>query len=211
MSDYTGEHIPTTAEVAQLSAETRADMAAAYLSGLEPGRQPLGLFTQLSRLSVMSIVELVPVRAQPKAKTAEILLLRRPQDDPWWPGQWHVPGTVILPSDEVIFNGDIDFDNPNFDPIDSYTSPVSRLVQRELQDKVEIMHGPYLLESRFRLGERGYESAVMLWAEVNHSDDQTLEDGQFFVPADITDRSPVGGLVAGHQRLAHRAAEAFDQ
>lgn len=202
-------HTPSPEEVAQLSAEEAAAAAAVYLERLEPGRQPLELYTQLSRLTVMSTVELVPLRKDPETGRIQALLTQRPEDDKWWPNQWHVPGSTILPSDEVTDDDLIDFKNEDFNPLDSYRSPLDRIVAEELRGGIDIVEGPYLLEARHRAGIRGPESTVMFWAEVETVDGLVLPVGQFFDAEDIGAQSPVGGLIVGHAGLIERAAAAY--
>lgn len=49
-------------------------------------------------MAATPIIEVVPLRKSSNGKV-EILLLKREADDPVWPGQLHVPGTVVRASD----------------------------------------------------------------------------------------------------------------
>lgn len=72
--------------------------AAAIIEQLpQTGLLPTDLFLAISRRWVNAIVELVPVRHT--SKKIEILLIRRPPDDPNWPNELHVPGTVLRATD----------------------------------------------------------------------------------------------------------------
>lgn len=71
--------------------------AARVLSKLEPGFLPRPIFEQVTRLNVTPIIELVPLRKG--ANYIEVLLLKRADDDPSWPGMLHTPGTVLRSTD----------------------------------------------------------------------------------------------------------------
>jgi len=68
--------------------------AAEILSSLEPGFLPKPIFEQFTRLCVTPIIELVPFRLNSKGDI-EILLKKRPKNDPDWPDMLHTPGTVL--------------------------------------------------------------------------------------------------------------------
>lgn len=74
--------------------------AAAILAKLQPGYLPEPLFDQITRLHVTSTVVLALLRITDSA-TPEILLIRRGTgpNEPIWPGHWHLPGTMLRPTD----------------------------------------------------------------------------------------------------------------
>lgn len=203
--------IPSTEEIGKLAKETQANMAAAYLAGLEPGRYPLSLFEQLSRLAVMSTVELVPLRRNKETGRTEVLLTQRPESDPWWGRQWHVAGSVILPNDEVTHDSEIDFDSTDFNPTSSYDSIINRLIQNEFKGSIEVGDGPHLYNARYRRGIRGPESTVMFWAGVDVKDvkDGDLPIGTFFDTETIAQDPPEGGLIVGHANSIKLATAAY--
>ena len=67
------------------------------LKQIEPGFLNFDVFIQIARLVVLSIIEFVPLRI--KGDKIEVLLLSRGGDDPIWPNELHVPGTVIRPTE----------------------------------------------------------------------------------------------------------------
>ena len=90
------------------------------LSKLEPGYLPQPIFLELARLSVTAILELVPLRKNRDNKI-EVLVVKRPDNDPHWAGQFHTPGTVLLPTDDNDFQSalervfrEIDRDKGNY-------------------------------------------------------------------------------------------------
>jgi hypothetical protein len=206
-------HIPSAPEVAALDPADRAALAAAYLAGIETddrGRLPLEVFAALAGRMSLSTVEVALLRRNSETGAAEILLLQRPDNDAWWVGQWHLPGTVIRDKDEVPYDDDIDFDDPGFEPIDSYRGPVERLMDNELKGGVVLADGPYLYGARFRRGVRGPESTVMLYAGVEVTDpDGALPVGRFFNVQELLANPPDEGLIVGHAFAVARAAARY--
>lgn len=117
------------------------------LGQLEPGYQPLEVFLELARIVALPILELVPVRRSDKG-VIEVLLLKRETHDSHWPGELHVPGTVIRATD-----ADKGMDTA-FQRI--YTD---ELRSTQLGDLVYV--GTVLHKSR-----RGTEYAAIYWCEV---------------------------------------------
>jgi hypothetical protein len=89
MTALTIQAEPTQAEIHQ---------AASILARLGPGFLPFDIFSQVARLCVMPILELVPLRRN-HAGQLEILLFKRPGNDPHWANGLHTPGTVIRATD----------------------------------------------------------------------------------------------------------------
>ena len=116
------------------------------LSGLEPGFYPYEVFKQFARLNTLSIVEIVPLRFN-KSKV-EVLLLRRDEEDEFWPGLLHTPGCVVRSSD--IRNGK--------------NLALRRVLKDELND-LEVS-SPIFVSHQYRVSERGSESAQIFWVEV---------------------------------------------
>lgn len=191
-----------------LSVINRSSEAAQLLRGLEPGYQTLELFTELARLATMSTVELVPLKFSSSTERTEVLLLQRPATDPWWPNQWHVPGTVISPTDPIPQDEDIDFDDPDFNPVDSYGSSVARLIDKEFEGKIKVIHGPRFLEARYRAGKRGHDSTIMLWGGIENTDDLP-SSSQLFDVESVASRQTGIDLIVGHAGLVERAAQAY--
>jgi hypothetical protein len=78
--------------------DDEAAQAAKILSKLTPGTIPSSIFHAIARLMALAIVELIPLRTT-AGGVVEILLIPRGATDPIWPGQLHVPGTVVRSSD----------------------------------------------------------------------------------------------------------------
>lgn len=85
-----------SAETQEPTKEVR-QRALDYLRGQKPGKVDKPLFLEVARLFCLPIVELVPVRVVDNEP--HVLCFRRPDDDPVWPGQLHIPGTIVLATD----------------------------------------------------------------------------------------------------------------
>jgi hypothetical protein len=170
-------------------------VAAECLSRLKIGRQPLPLFAQLSRLMVLSTFEVTPLRSS--RKNTEVLLAQRPESDPWWPSQWHLPGSVQLPTGEP--------------GIRSYDNAADDILTNEFDGTINRVSPVSIFNAQLRSGPRGSEQTVFGWTNVelgNH--DVEPQEGRFFRVDALLSEHPKEGLVIGHDliiqnALAHRA------
>jgi hypothetical protein len=117
------------------------------LEKLEPGFLPFGIFLQVARLVVLPIVEFVPLRLNEQGEI-EILLLTRGPDDPLWPNELHVPGTVVRPTDNA--------------------EKMYLAFDRILNDELKSMHmsSPHYVGNILHKSKRGMEQAQVYWIEV---------------------------------------------
>lgn len=90
--------------------------AAAILAKLEPGYLPEPIFDQVTRLVVTSTVVIVALKQTPDGP--KVLLRMRGDEltNPIWPGHWHLPGTMLRPTDNET----------------DYSSAFARLLKGEL-------------------------------------------------------------------------------
>lgn len=117
------------------------------LSKLKPGLLPFEIFHEVTRLVTTPIIEVVPLRKTVNGKI-EVLLLRREADDPVWPGQLHVPGTVVRASDAA----------------GSFADPLGRIMSKELTN-VKTSE-PTFVKNILHHSGRGMESSQIFWVEV---------------------------------------------
>jgi hypothetical protein len=183
---------PTDEAVDALSPAERAAIAAAMLKGLAPGRQPLALFTQLSRLTTASTVEVVPIRESQEGP--EVWLGQRSESDPWWPRKWTLPGIVILPTDER------DCEN-------TLEGPIGRLFERELEG-IERVGELHQIPSQFRHDGRGVEVTTQYWTLVKTG--EASYGGQFFIVADLQREEPNGGVLEEGWLTIDRAVASYE-
>ena len=133
------------------------------LAKLEPGFLPYEIFVQIARLVTLPIIEFVPLRV--RGGEVEVLLLERDADDEFWPGEVHVPGTVVRPTDSL---GEI-------------YKAFDRIRRDELQNTN--ISEPYFVGSILHKSKRGMEQAQVFWVEV-------LEDprvGKFYPVEQLPD------------------------
>lgn len=121
------------------------------LAQLKPGILPLPIFLEVSRLCVLSTVEIVPIRLG-KNNSIQVFLGKRKKDDPNWPNMFHAPGTVIRETDR----------EGNFE------DAIKRILTDELKD-VKIEVGPIFVKPVFRDLGRGKETALIHWAIIKGS------------------------------------------
>lgn len=79
-----------------ISQEELKMQAAEFLKRINPKEQPYGkvFFESLARLVVNIGIEAVFIRSNPEAGNYEILLRKRDENETY-PGQWHVPGSLL--------------------------------------------------------------------------------------------------------------------
>lgn len=127
------------------------------LAKLEPGLLPFEIFHAVTRLVATPIIEVVPIRLN-KNNEPEILLLSREPDDPVWPNQLHVPGTVIRGSDT---EGSFD------DAFNRVSKELGGVTLKNL----------HLVKNIFHHSGRGMEVSQIYWADLTDTDVTT---GEFF-------------------------------
>lgn len=115
------------------------------LSQLRPDELPPSIFNQFARLTVTAIVELVPLRQSRRG--VEVLLVPRPEDDPYWAGMLHTPGTILRVRDS------------------SYEDALHRVIHSEL-DGVKLTKPPVFVGNILHTVARGSESAAVYYAEL---------------------------------------------
>jgi hypothetical protein len=118
------------------------------LSGLEPGFLPFPLFEQIARIMTLPVIEFVPLRIN--NDKVEVLLIPRPDDDAYWPGMLHTPGTVIRATD--------------INEQEDNKKTFKRLIHDELKDTE--MSPPHYVESILNSSKRGTTQAQIYWVEV---------------------------------------------
>lgn len=147
--------------------DAQIDQLTGLLKQLESGKDvPLPVFFEFARLQCVPVLELVPLRRQ--EGRAEVLLIKRPADDPFFAGLWHTPGTIIRSRD-----GDL-------------RGALLRLLDHELAG-VSFAGPPRLVMEQLHHSKRGMESATIFYREV--SDNAGI--GQWHpadnLPADLID------------------------
>jgi hypothetical protein len=174
-----------------MTQEELAELATSCLERLEPGRQPLPLFTQMARLVVTSTVEMVPF--MPVNENPKVLLAKRSDDDPWWPGQWHLPGTVLLPTDAAL-------------DVHDYGTPVDRLFKDEFHGSI-VRDGPVtIFDAQRRSWARGSEQTVFGWSRIDLARGSDEVSGGELFNAEYVENELAGeSVIDGHLSSVKRA------
>lgn len=165
-----------------------AQLAADCLAHLEPGFQILPLYTQLARISVGTTVEIFSI------ETSEIeprvLFTQRPEDDPWWGGQWHVPGSVLLPTDQLASPHD-------------FSEPAQRIFGGELAGLVKPEGDMTLFDLQRRQGVRGQELTPFFWTKISVLEDVELPENLKLLNGKDLTKNPMDlKFVEGHYQSA---------
>lgn len=71
------------------------------LDQLQPGFLPSDIFYAISRLTVLTAAEMVPLRRRADGGF-DVLLTRRPADDPYFANLMHCPGQIYRPGDSLV-------------------------------------------------------------------------------------------------------------
>lgn len=116
-----------------------------YLETLHPGKIPEKIFVQLLRLFPASCIEVVPIRVQ--KNKVQVLLTKRPSNDPIWPKLWHVPGTMLTTKDK------------------KFEDAFKRVMEEELND-IAGWESAGFASNLLHESTRGMESAVIYWLEL---------------------------------------------
>ena len=119
---------------------------ARLLSELEVGIIPGDVFYEIARLIAITATEIVPLRI--KNGKVEVLLLRRPKDDPIWPNLWHTPGSVVR----------------SYDTKPDFQDAIERVLNDELLG-VKTSE-PCFVKNTFNQSKRGKEVGLIYWVEV---------------------------------------------
>lgn len=176
---------------AALSNQDRRQITLDYLRGLKPGYQEFEIFEQLARLSGLSTVELLPVRVSPQdTGKIEVLLVRRPVDDPFWPDLLHIVGAVIREDDVIEHSHD-------------YRTAISRAMGEI--GGLTFADSPVELETIHHRNVRSREIIIRFWVEVVG---EPLH-GEFFEVSDVLGRASELGLLDSHVAMIRRVVEAY--
>lgn len=144
---------------------------------LPKGFLPKDIFEALAEKIVIPTVNLAMLRNN--NGRIEVFLMQRPQDDPYWPGQWHITGTVLLSTDE---DG-------------SYNSAFHRLFGGEAEGKLAPIGEPRYVNTKFESGARGQEIDQRHYVEVEALSDDL--PGQFFPVDELPE-----GVIEEHGSVA---------
>ncbi len=95
--------VPENIDISNLSQEERKQLAVFALNSVAYDKKGLGrdLFNAIARLVVVLTPEAACLRRNETTGALEIYLIQRALDDTAYPGQWHLPGSVMRPKEEI--------------------------------------------------------------------------------------------------------------
>ncbi len=168
-----------------LSAE-EIKQTAENLRRLPKGFLPFEVFNAVAEKVTTPTIDVVPLRIS--NGRMEVFMLRRPGDDPYWPGQWHVPGTVLRSTDKA---GD-------------FSSGLDRLFKSkdETEGTITPTSAPKYVTTKFWDVARGRELDTVHYVPVEATSDQL--PGQFFPVDELPDDT-----IEHHKIIIQEAAEAY--
>lgn len=152
--------LPTSAEISQ---------AAEIIRRLPKGFLPFELFIAVAQKVTVPTMEVAPLRRTPDGRV-EILLTQRPADDPYWPGGWHIPGTVIRATDTE----------------GGFSTGFERVLKDELHDAIRQVGEIKFAGMKFWDVKRGRELDMMHFFETDATDED-VKVGQFFDVGQLPD------------------------
>lgn len=93
-------------DISKLSSQEVKDLAVILLNKIALNYNPqkgLGteLFNAIARLKVTTTPEIVCFRKNVTTNALEVYLIERALSDTAYPGQWHIPGSALRPTEEI--------------------------------------------------------------------------------------------------------------
>ena len=152
------------------------------LRKLEPGFLPKDIFNEVARLSVLTAVEIVPLKMD-QANKVQVLLLKRGEDDPFWKGMLHTPGAIIIASDRV----------------GTFEDAINRVIQKELLSSPHI-GSPVFTEVINIQHEIGRANCLVHWLEM--TDEPKI--GEYYYTDELPDN-----LISSQIEMIRNTAERF--
>jgi hypothetical protein len=206
--------IPSQADLDAATPNEIADYIGPGLDRLTVGRQPAKVFVPLRRLAVMSTVEVVAFQAGTEGE--QVLIGQRGADpgDKWWVGMLNLPGSVILPNEELEPS---ELTMSDGRPVDiglsvvssDFTQPSDRILQTEFKGSIERVAPVNELMRRWVKSESGTENKTWVWTEVDLAvGHEGVAGGNFYDTQDIINNPP-SNLVRAHHYFVEQGLLAF--
>ena len=128
----------------------------------ENGVMPLPIFNAFSQVAVLSPVDLYAFVEV--GNDLNIIVAKRPEEDEFLSGKWHVPGKIMITADE------------------SFEDTIERILKTEMPGTVLLSH-PTLFDNSYQSTLRGKEHVASFWAIANKLPSGT--DGEEIILASI--------------------------
>jgi hypothetical protein len=182
--------------------KTRGEITSEGIHNLGRGRWPLDAFLARAETSVIPTHEVAAVRPNLAQKSFDMLLIRRPGDDPipGWRSRWHAPGNAYV--------SDMDFpsrrNGRDFRDLDMIHNQV---FATELPTLDAVGH-PIPMWPVIIMGERGAEITTHQLQFVKEREGTELpQDSQFFEIRNVLRNPPDFGFIERQQSFIEHVAE----
>lgn len=172
------------------------ELVVEILGKLDPKELPPKVFHAVERITALTAIETVFLRK--REKQLEVLLLKRSDNDPYYPGMWHSPGSILRGGDgQELMGGSSDLLKlTEFSRI--YWKPFVRILFDELGGW--FAQSPKFAGTVLYSTPRGLEHGVVFLCEC----DREPKKGTWY----SLDRLPEN-MVAHHHELIRMAVDAF--
>ncbi|QHN43320.1 hypothetical protein GII36_05740 [Candidatus Mycosynbacter amalyticus] len=156
------------------------------LNRLPRGYLPFDLFIAVSAKITQPSYELLAIRVN--QGITEVLLTQRPKDDPFWPGEWHMTGTIIRASDAEG---------------QDFPSCRERVLRDEMHGVVKPIDEIEYAGLRFGDSRRAKELNHMFYFVTDVSDDE-IQEGKFWPVDALPERT-----ITHHRIMIPRIVDMF--
>lgn len=151
------------------------------LKKVESGFLPQDVFIQIARLATLTTIELIAFWH--KRSVIKVFLSQRPIHDDFWPKMWHIPGSILRPTDKKM----------------CYHDALQRIIIDELAN-TQFLIGPSHFRNDFRKEARGSIHALQHWGVLK----EVPRTGRLFALDNLPKE-----IVPEHRRTILLAAEAY--
>lgn len=177
----------------------KEDLVVEILGKLDPKELPPRLFHAVERITALTAIETVFLRE--RKGQLEVLLLKRSDNDLYYPGMWHSPGSILRGDDDperarITGNSFEILKLKGF--LINYWKPFLRILDGELG--VWFAQSPKFVGTMLYATPRGLEHGVVFLCEC----DREPKKGTWY----SLDRLPEN-MVAHHHELIRTAVDAF--
>ncbi len=115
------------------------------LRKLTLGSIPYDIFVEICRLTVAPVIDIVPIVILDNQP--EVILIKRPQSDKCFSGLYHIPGSVLNPTDKK----------------GSFETIFERIYKKDMKGIKPIVP-PQFIDFNFYESNRGSEFSLLHWA-----------------------------------------------
>jgi len=155
--------------------EERKKLLIELLEEVDP-KKPYGtkLFDALAQITISVAIEAVCLRCGPKKNKVEVYLTQRSQDDTAYPGEWHCPGSVMRPGENVkdVF---VRLCKKEFGTTSLPSTKFVANINHPTEARGHFLSVTYLCELMDSLGSQDFDLLKGKWFSVDDLPEKTVE------------------------------------